>query len=282
MFLHEHTVIIKGGGEMGSGVAAVLFQAGIRRILLLEIPKPLAVRRAVSFCEAVYERKLSVEGITARLASSPVEIEHAWMNGEIAVAVDPDWKLVPVMQPRVLIDATLAKRNLGTRLGEAPLVIALGPGFTAGQDAHLVIETQRGHNLGRIYRQGSAEPNTGIPGAIEGYTVERVLRAPRAGVVQAVKCIGDMLKAGETVCLVDGYPVNSAIDGVLRGIIRSGLPVEKGLKLGDVDPRGRAELCYSISEKARALGGAALNAVCSALPRLELLPASKPQLARIV
>ena len=250
---------------MASGVALCLYRAGLRRVLMLEVPQPLAVRRTVSFCEAVHNGCQQVENVSARLAYTPGEIEQAWAQGEMAVAPDPAWELIKAMSPRLVIDATLAKRNLGTRQDEAPLVIALGPGFTAGVDAHLVVETQRGHNLGRVYKKGSAEPNTGIPGPVEGYTTERVLRAPCSGTVQAAHALGDSVKKGEVICSVDGQEVYASISGVLRGLIRPEVWVEKGLKIGDIDPRGQAEYCWSISEKARSIGNAVLGNVCGTL-----------------
>lgn len=250
---------------MASGVALCLHRAGLGRILLLEAPEPLAVRRTVSFCEAVYTGTWQVEELVARRASTVEEMEAAWRGGKVAVAVDPEWRFIRVLRPGLVVDAILAKRNLGTNMGEAPLVIGLGPGFTAGMDAHLAVETRRGHNLGRIYSHGSAEPNTGVPGPIEGYTVERVLRAPCSGVVLAERGLGDSVEPGEVVCVVDGREVRTVIGGVLRGLIRPGLRVEKGVKIGDVDPRGKLEYCWSISEKARTLGGAVLGAVCASL-----------------
>lgn len=265
MFPHNYTAVIKGGGEMASGVALCLHRAGLRRILLLEVAAPLAVRRTVSFCEAVHAGTWQVEEVTARKAAIIEEMEAAWQLGEVAVAVDPKWKFIQTLRPQLVIDATLAKRNLGTNMGEAPLVMGLGPGFTAGLDVHLVIETQRGHNLGCVYSHGSAEPNTGVPGPIEGYTTERVLRAPCSGLVRAQHKLGDLVEAGELVCTVDGQEVRAAIGGVLRGLIRPGLRVERGVKIGDVDPRGKVEYCWSISEKARALGGAVLGALCASI-----------------
>jgi xanthine dehydrogenase accessory factor len=252
---------------MASGVAVRLYRAGIREILLLETRAPLAVRRTVSFSEAVYEGEQRVEGICARLARDEDDIHEIWRRGMIAAAVDPEWRLLKPLRPRVSIDAILAKRNLGTRRDEAPLVLALGPGFTAGVDAHAVIETRRGHNLGRIYAEGRAEDDTGIPGEIAGYTSERLLRSPEAGKVETRKRIGELVRAGETVLTVNGIPVTAGIDGALRGLIRPGIAVPARIKLGDIDPRGKPEYCLSVSEKARALGGAVLEAVCAHLWR---------------
>ena len=260
-------IIIKGGGEMASGIAVRLYRAGIREILLLETHAPLAVRRSVSFCQAVYDGEQQVEGISARLAQNAQEIAKLWRQEMLAVAVDPEWLLLRLLRSHVSIDAIMAKRNLGTKLDEAPLVLALGPGFTAGVDAHAVIETRRGHNLGRIYTVGMAEADTGVPGDISGYTHERVLRAPEAGVAESRKQIGEAVRTGETVLTVNGIPVIAGIDGVIRGIIRSGINVPASAKVGDIDPRGEPAYCLSVSEKARSLGGAALEAVCAFLWR---------------
>lgn len=258
-------VLIKGGGEMASGIAVRLYRSGFREILLLETRTPLAVRRMVSFSEAVYDGEQQVEGVPSRLAHNEDEISALWRQDVIAVAVDPAWKHISLLRPDVCIDAILAKRNLGTKLTDAPLVLALGPGFTAGEEVHAVIETQRGHNLGRIYRKGTAEADTGIPGAIGGYTLERVLRSPEAGFVSPFRRIGDTVRAGETILSVNGVPVTARIDGVLRGLIHPGIPVPAMVKLGDVDPRGRTEYCRTVSEKSRALGGSVLEAICAYL-----------------
>lgn len=261
-FAHQ-PIVIKGAGEMASGVAVRLYRAGFRRLAMLEVAAPLAVRRAVSFCEAVRDGGQQVEGIAAVRVADPAMLEGVWQEGRIAVAVDPDWTWLQFVRPSVSIDAILAKRNLGTTMDEAPLVVALGPGFEAGRDAHWVVETQRGHNLGRLLAEGYAEANTGIPGNIGGFTRERVLRAPADGVVENVLAIGDMVRAGETVCTVGGTPVVSQIDGVVRGLIRTGIRVPKDIKIGDVDPRGEKAYCYTVSEKARALGGSVLEAICA-------------------
>jgi xanthine dehydrogenase accessory factor len=250
---------------MASGIAVRLYRSGFRESLLLETQTPLAVRRMVSFSEAVYDGEQRVEGVPSRLVRNKEGIAALWMRDIIAVAVDPEWKHISSLRPDVCIDAILAKRNLGTRITDAALVLALGPGFTAGEDAHAVIETQRGHNLGRIYRKGTAEADTGIPGAIGGYTLERVLRSPEAGLVSSPRRIGDMVRAGETVLRVNGVPVTARIDGVVRGLIHPGIVAPAMVKLGDIDPRGRTEYCQTVSEKARALGGSVLEAICAYL-----------------
>jgi xanthine dehydrogenase accessory factor len=259
--LRELVIIIKGAGEQASGVACRLYRANFRRILMLEVPAPLAVRRQVSFCEAVYDRHMTVEGIEAVLIDGEAELHAAWAAGKIAVTVDPKGESVIRCKPDVYIDATLAKRNLGISITDAPLVIALGPGFTAGMDCHVVIETNRGHDLGRVITVGMAAANTGIPGDIASYTKERVLRAPTDGLFITDRRIGDPVRIGETIGRVGTIEVVSQLNGTLRGLIRPETPVTKGLKIGDVDPRGEAGYCDTISEKARSLGGAVLEAI---------------------
>ena len=253
-------VLIKGAGEMATGVAHRLFRSGFR-ICLTEISEPLAVRRAVSFCEAVFEKEKEVEGVKARLVSTESEIRHAWTQGWLPLIIDPDANIRKLIKPAVVVDAILAKENLGTRISDAPLVIGLGPGFRAGEDVHVVVETNRGHNLGRIIEKGEAEPNTGVPGNIDGYTRERVLRAPAAGIFRAKKKIGDAVQAGETVAEADGVPVKARISGVLRGILRDGIRVKEQMKAGDIDPRGTRENCFTISDKSRAIAGGILEAI---------------------
>ncbi|WP_085811825.1 selenium-dependent molybdenum cofactor biosynthesis protein YqeB [Citrifermentans pelophilum] len=259
--LVERVVVIRGAGEQASGIACRLYRANFRRILMLETASPLAVRRLVSFCEAVHDGEMTVEGITAVRAGRVEEVAAIWGAGSIAVLVDPEAASLPLVQPDLFLDATLAKRNLGTSIGDAPLVIGLGPGFTAGADCHQVIETNRGHDLGRVIDAGEAEADTGIPGAIGGYTRERVLRAPVAGRFESDRMIGDLVFAGEPVGRVGAVEVRGAIDGVLRGMIRPGAVVKAGLKIGDVDPRSRKDYCSTVSEKARALGGAVIEAL---------------------
>ena len=246
---------------MASAIAWRLFMAKTRRIFMMEIPNPMAVRRAVSFCEAIHDGVMAVEGVEAKRVESPAGIPKAWEEERIAVIVDPRWAAIREMSSQVVVDAILAKRNTGTRMGEAPLVIALGPGFVAGHDAHVVVETNRGHNLGRLLTSGSAEPDTGIPGEIGGYTAERVLRAPCAGTFEALLEIGQRVEAGEKVGHVDGVAMKAGINGVLRGLIRSGTTVPAGLKLGDIDPRGEVDYCHTISDKARAIAGSVLEAI---------------------
>ena len=259
--LNELIVLIKGAGEMASAVAWRIYMSNIRRILMLETESPLAVRRKVSFCEAVHAQRQTVEGVEAIKVDDYDRMRLAWSQGKIAVAVDPEWKMLDQMQPDVVVDAILAKKNMGTRMGEASLVIGLGPGFTAGEDVHLVVETNRGHNLGRIITYGSAELNTGIPGPISGLTEQRVLRAPCSGEFYARCSIGNPVKKGDTIGTVSAEAVVADIDGVVRGLIRSPRLVQQGLKIGDIDPRGNADYCYTISDKARAVAGSVLEAI---------------------
>jgi xanthine dehydrogenase accessory factor len=263
--LNDLIVVIKGAGEMASAVAWRLYMANIRQILMLETSSPLAVRRAVSFCEAVHDGHQIVEGVKAKRADSSDDIRTCWKKESVAVCIDPEWKLLAKFRPDVVIDAILAKKNLGTAMVEAPLVIGLGPGFAAGQDVHLVIETNRGHHLGRIITEGRAEPNTAVPGSINGYTQERVLRAPCEGEFKAAYSIGDSVKKGELIGTVAADPVRAQIDGVLRGLIRSFTHVRAGLKIGDIDPRGDARYCHTISDKARAISGSVLEAILRVL-----------------
>jgi len=259
--IEDLIVLIRGAGEMASGVAHRLHQSHFK-ICMLEIVEPIAVRREVSFCEAVYEGEKEVEGVRAKLVSKPEQIPAAWKGGKIPILVDPDSKKTrQFLKPDVLVDAIMAKRNLGTQIKDAPLVIGLGPGFTAGKDVHLVIETNRGHDLGKVIRNGAAEPDTGIPGEIGGYAVERVLRTLKKGVFYPQKSIGDKVNKGSVVAVVDDFPVIAEISGVVRGLLREGVEVRKGMKVGDIDPRGKRGLCFTISDKARAIGGGVLEAI---------------------
>lgn len=260
MSVENLKVLIRGGGDLASGVAHRLNRCHFK-VCITEIPHPFAVRRAVSFCEAVYENEKTVEGVTARLVFSQYEVVSTWYDGKIPIIVDQDNRVKDVLKPDVLIDAIIAKKNLGTRITDARLVIGLGVGFNAGKDVHVIIETNRGHNLGRVITSGEAEADTGIPADIGGFSTERVLRAPAAGRFITSKQIGDYAGAGETVALVDGIQVKSQISGVIRGLLRNGTEVYQGMKVGDIDPRGIKEYCYTISDKARMVAGGALEAI---------------------
>jgi len=259
--LHELVVLIRGAGEMASGVAHRLHQSHFK-ICMIEIPHPLAVRREVTFSEAIYEGEKEVEGIRAKLISKLEEVELTWEQGAIPILIDPDAKIARnFLKPDVLVDAIMAKKNLGTQVNDAPLVIGLGPGFTAEKDVHIVIETNRGNNLGKMILKGSAEPDTGIPGEIGGYTIERLLRTMKKGVFHPQRSIGERVNKGAVVAVVEDFPVIAKISGVVRGLLRDGVEVKKGMKVGDIDPRGKREVCFMISDKARAIGGGVLEAI---------------------
>lgn len=260
----KRIIAIKGAGEMATGVAIRLYRAGFGRVFMMERKKPLAVRRTVSFCEAIHEGSLSVEGVEAVRVTGEEEIRTAWREEKVPVIADPSCRILKRMVPDVLVDGTLAKRNLGTRITDAPMVIGLGPGFTAAEDVHLVVETMRGHDIGRVIHRGGALANTGIPAEIGGHTVDRVLRAPVTGTFLAAKGIGDPVRAGERVGSVQGEAVVARIDGILRGAIRDGTMVRTGVKIGDIDPLGLPAMCHTVSDKARAIGGGVLEAILSA------------------
>jgi len=258
--LKDLIILVKGGGEMATGVIHRLARSGFQ-VCVTEIPEPLAVRREVAFGEAVFEGQKEVEGLVAKRVAGRKEILRAWEEGEIPVIVDPQGTIREELKPEVLVDAILAKRNTGTLIGDAHLVIGLGPGFRVGENVHTVIETNRGHRLGMVLEEGEADPDTGIPGDIGGYTWERVLRAPLNGRFKGSKRIGDRVEKGEVVAAVKGTSVAAKIDGILRGILRDGIQVQEGMKVGDVDPRGIREHCFTISDKARAIGGGVLEAI---------------------
>ena len=254
-------VLIRGAGEMASGVAHRLNQSRFK-ICMVEIPHPLAVRREVTFSEALYEGEKGVEGVRAKLISKPDEIGLVWNKSHIPILIDPDGKKTRnLLKPDVLIDAIMAKKNLGTQINDAPLVIGLGPGFVAGKDVHGVIETNRGHHLGKVILNGTAESDTGIPGDVGGYTIERLLRTMKKGIFHPQTSIGERVNKGSVVAVVDDFPVIAKISGVVRGLLREGVEVKKGMKVGDIDPRGKRELCFTISDKARAIGGGVLEAI---------------------
>jgi len=252
---------IKGAGEIATGIAWRLFQSGFKKIFMMETDHPLAVRRQVSFCESIHDDTIEVEGITARKAADTNQIPVIWEKNEIPVIIDPAWSTISALHPHVVIDAIIAKKNLGTNLTEAPLVIGLGPGFEAGKDTTFVIETNRGHNLGRVILQGPAEPNTGVPGNIGGKTAQRVVRAPCDGIFKSDVPIGTIVSQGDIIGQVNGTQIKANIDGIIRGQIRIDTQVTKGLKIGDIDPRGNISYVPTISEKARAIGGSILEAI---------------------
>lgn len=258
--LNNILVLIKGAGDLATGVAVSLHKCGMR-VVMTEIAQPRAIRRTVALAEAIYEGQIEVEGVRAIRVAQFQEAEEILKKGHIPIFVDEKGEAIVYFRPEVVVDATMAKRNLGTHLDDARIVIGLGPGFTAGEDVHAVIETMRGHYLGRVIYDGRAIENTGIPADIQGYGLERVLWAPAKGKVRTLREIGDSVKKGEIVAYVDGQLVRAGVDGVIRGMIKSGIEVEKNLKIGDVDPRGVREYCYTISDKSRAIGRAVLEAI---------------------
>ena len=252
--------LIRGAGDLASGIALRLWRSGIE-VVMTDLPRPTAIRRTVSFSEAIVHGETTVEDVTARLAANADEAHALLAQGIVPVLADPDCACRAGLHPDALVDAILAKRNLGTRRTDAPIVIGVGPGFTAGVDCHAVVETMRGHTLGRVIYTGSALPNTNIPGLIGGFAGERVLRAPADGEFRSARQIGDLVKAGDVAGYVAGEPMVCTIDGVLRGLIADGVLVHKGMKSGDVDPRGDVDNCYTASDKALAVGGGVLEAL---------------------
>ena len=302
-------IICRGAGDIATGIIHRLHRAG-HRVIALETDYPAAIRRQVSFCEAVYDGSAAVEGVTARLipaltdaknsteADAEIDTEtYSGLNdtpvahtasekwdrsaieavleaGEVPLLIDPTGESIAHLKPDVVVDAIIAKKNLGTTIDMAPLVIGVGPGFTAGNDVHLVIESMRGHNLARIITDGKAQPNTGVPGNIAGFTSERVIHAPAAGYIHDVRKIGDIVQKGDEIAriypdkksydnaLSEYVPVNATITGIIRGLIREGYYFKKGFKIADIDPR-ESELtnCFTISDKARSIAGSVLEAV---------------------
>ncbi len=294
-------IICRGAGDLATGIIHRLYRAG-HRVIALETDYPAAIRRQVSFCEAVYDGSAAVEGLTARLVPALTDAEtdtetysgindtpaahiasEKWDSsvieavleaGEVPLLIDPKGESIALLRPDVVVDAIIAKKNLGTTIDMAPLVIGVGPGFTAGQDVHLVIESMRGHNLARIITDGMAQPNTGVPGNIAGFTSERVIHAPAAGYIHDVRKIGDIVQKGDEIAriypdkesydnaLSEYVPVNATITGIIRGLIREGYYFKEGFKIADIDPR-ESELsnCFTISDKARSIAGSVLEAV---------------------
>lgn len=263
MLFSDCLVVVRGGGDLATGVVYRLHKAGFP-VVVLELKRPLVVRRRVAVATAVLEGHVQIEDLHAKHAETPAEAIKLAHTKVVPVLVSP---IIPNLQSpiSIIIDARIAKRNIDTRMDQARLVIALGPGFSAGEDCHAVIETMRGHTLGRVIWKGMAIPNTGSPGIVAGKGAERVLRAPRAGVVDWRLEIGDLVKGGEQIGSVDGEPVNAPFDGVLRGSIAPGSQVRKNYKIGDVDARADVASCFTISDKALAIGGGVLEAVLTFL-----------------
>ena len=253
-------VLVRGAGDIASGIALRLHHANLD-VVMTDLAKPTAIRRTVCFSQAILFGKMKVEDTTAEFAENKEQVYEVLKRGNIPVIADPDGASIPELKPDAVVDAILAKKNLGTKITDAPCVVGVGPGFTAGVDCHMCVETMRGHTLGRVITEGSPIPNTNIPGLIGGYTGERVLRAPADGIFHQTHEIGDMVEAGEVVGTVEGAPMACTISGVLRGLLAEGTPVFRGMKSGDVDPRGEKDYCYLVSDKALAVGGGVLEAV---------------------
>ena len=274
-------IVVRGAGDLATGTIHRLKKAGFR-LLVLEAEHPAAIRRQVALSEAVYAGSARVEDVEAvrmdvdlaekknRKELLEQEMERIWKKDVVPVLVDPAGLSIAALRPAVVVDAILAKKNLGTTKEMAPLVIALGPGFTAGEDVDVVIETKRGHNLGRVIRSGSAVPNTGIPGIIGGYGKERVMHAQAEGILRNAASIGDIVEARAVIAEIETengtVPVEASLSGLLRGLIRDGYPVTKGFKIADIDPR-KEELqnCFTISDKARCIAGSVLEVICGEL-----------------
>ena len=258
----DKKIWIRGAGDLATGIALRLYRSGFD-IVMSDIAVPTTVRRTVAFSPAVYTGEASVEGITGKLCENISMIDTVMESGCIPVIVDPSGEIMKEYKPDVIVDAIIAKTNIGTKITDADIVIGVGPGFEAGVDCHAVVETKRGHNLGRVLWSGSAYPNTGVPGNIGGYTVERIIRATADGVFKAKVNIGDYVKAGDLLAYCDETPVYANIDGIVRGLLQDGVKVKTGMKSGDVDPRAEKEYCFTVSDKASAIGGGVLEAILS-------------------
>ena len=258
-------IIVRGGGDLATGSVYKLKKSGFP-VLILEVANPSAIRRNVAFCEAVYQGSQTVEDMTCYLADSLEQAAQFLMEGKLTVLVDPTGESIAKLKPLAVVDAILAKKNMGTNRVMAPITIGLGPGFTAGEDVDAVVETKRGHHLGRVLWEGSAVPNTGIPGIIGGYGKERVIHCPAKGILRNVKKITDTVSKGEVIAVVEAeeglVPVEATLDGILRGLIRDGYPVKPGFKMADIDPRlDELDNCFTISDKARCIAGGVLEAI---------------------
>jgi xanthine dehydrogenase accessory factor len=259
--LSELIVLIKGGGEVASGIAHRLHHSHFR-VCLTEIAKPLAVSRGTAFSEAVFDGTKTIEGVTGQLVPASIEeIHRVWQQGNISIIVDPEALIRNQLEPDVLVDAIMAKRNTGTKLSDAPVVVSLGPGFYAGRDVHIVVETNHSNNLGRVILDGEAEGNTATPVAISGLSEERVVWAPRSGIFTTERKIGELVVANQAIGSVSGQPVAAPISGMLRGLLRNGVRVSKGSKLLEVDPVNDSDVCDTIRDKMRAIAGGVLEAI---------------------
>ncbi|MGV8146790.1 MAG: selenium-dependent molybdenum cofactor biosynthesis protein YqeB [Alkaliphilus sp.] len=253
-------VLIRGGGDIATGIAYKLFKCGYE-VVITEIEKPTVIRRTVSFAQAIFDGEANVEEVTAVKVHDVDGIEKVLKQKRIAIVIDDNGCIINKLKPHVVVDAILAKKNLGTHIHMAKMVIGVGPGFEAKKDVHAIIETNRGHYLGKVITSGTAQNDTGIPSNIGGYTYERVIRAANEGEIIHISKIGDEVKAGQVIAFIDKYEVKAKISGVLRGIIQAGIYVRVGAKIADIDPRAEREYCFSISDKARAIAGGVLEAI---------------------
>ena len=257
----DDIIIVRGGGDIASGAIQKLYRSGFK-VLVLETETPSAIRRKVSFCEAVYEKEIEIEGIKARLVANDEDFQDCWDNDIVPVMIDSRGKVIERLKPLAVVDGILAKQNFGTKRNMAPITVALGPGFSAPEDVDIVIETMRGHNLGRIIEEGRASENTGVPGIIAGVGIERVIYSDYSGIITNIKKIGNVVEKGDVIAVVGDNEIYASISGVLRGIIRDGYKVKKGLKIADIDPRiSEKDNCFTISDKARNIGGAVLESI---------------------
>ena len=261
----DNLIIVRGGGDLATGTIYKLKKCGFP-VLILEVEKPTAIRRNVAFSEAVYQGSQQVEDMMCFRADNLEEAEHFLEEGKLTVLVDPKGESIAQLKPLAVVDAILAKKNLGTHMEMAPMTVGLGPGFEAGKDVTAVIETKRGHNLGRVLWEGCAAPNTGVPGLIAGYGKERVIHSPADGILRCVKKITDLVKKDEVIAYIEtpegDVPVHATLDGLLRGLLRSGANVKKGLKMADIDPREEEyNNCFTISDKARCIAGGVVEAI---------------------
>ncbi len=262
-------ILVKGAGDLATGTAIRLYRAGFQ-VVMTEVAQPTAVRRTVAFSQCMYDGSATVEDITARQAEGRLQAKSLLEQGVIPVLCDPQGEILSQLPFMAVVDAILAKKNLGTSISDAPIVLALGPGFTAGVDCHGVIETMRGHDLGRLILEGTAIPNTGVPGDVGGYTKERIIRAPADGPFEPLAVIGQQVAAGDVVARVNGIPVAAQLTGIVRGMLPAGIPVTAGMKAGDIDPRCQPHHCFTVSDKSRAIAGGVLEGILYFGRRLNL------------
>lgn len=262
-------VLLRGGGDLASGVALRIFRAGWP-LIICELAEPMAVRRSVSFAQVMYSQEIVIEGVRARRVDEAAEALRMLEEGVLPVLVDPAAEIRRQFQPDVLVDGRMIKQPPELGMDAAPLVIGMGPGFTVGENCHAVVETKRGPSLGRVYWQGSAAPDTGLPETVQGHQADRVLRAPLNGKIENRAEIGDWVTADQVVTVVDGVEVRAPFDSLVRGLLQDGLIVKKGVKIGDLDPRDEPALCELVSDKALAIGGGVLEAILTLASRRQV------------